>query len=119
MISFGLEEGAKKWLSDTDCPFPMLLDTERQTYHTFGLKRSVLKVWGVTSLVYYAEAMHAGKTLPKPYENVHDDTQQMGGDFILDGEGRVRFLYPSQTNTDRPSVNLLLEELKKIQTTQN
>ena len=29
------------------------------------------------SLVYYAEAMFAGKPLPKPYENVHDDTEQV------------------------------------------
>lgn len=35
------------------------------------------QVWGVAPLVYYAEAMHAGKSLPKPYENVHDDTQQV------------------------------------------
>jgi len=34
-------------------------------------------VWGVTPLVYYAEAMAIGKPLPKPYENVHDDTEQV------------------------------------------
>lgn len=115
MISFGLQEGAEIWLTDTQCPFPMLLDTDRNIYHAFGLQRSVLKVWGVKSLVYYAEAMFAGKPLPKPYENVHDDTQQMGGDFIIDDKGIVRFMYPSQTNTDRPSVNMLVEELNKIQ----
>lgn len=36
----------------------------------------------------------------------------MGGDFILDSEGVVRFMYPSQTSADRPSVHLLIEELK-------
>lgn len=30
VISFGLEEGARKWLAETDCPFPMLLDTDRK-----------------------------------------------------------------------------------------
>jgi len=119
VVSFGLKDGAQRWLEDTKCPFPMVLDTDRQIYHAFGLKRSVLKVWGVESLVYYAEAMHAGKPLPKPYENVHDDTQQMGGDFILDHQGMVKFLYPSKTNKDRPSVNLLLSELKKISSSEN
>ena len=35
------------------------------------------QVWGVNSLVYYAEEMAAGRPLPKPYENVHDDPQQV------------------------------------------
>lgn len=116
VVSFGLQEGAQKWLEDTGCPFPMVLDADRKVYHAFGLQRSVLKVWGIQSMVYYAEAMYAGKPLPKPYENVHDDTQQMGGDFILGTDGKVRFLYPSQSNTDRPSVDLIVQELKKIQT---
>lgn len=115
VISFGLQEGAERWLEDTGCPFTMLRDPERQIYHFFGLKRSVFKVWCVASLVYYAEAMVAGKPLPKPYENVHDDTIQMGGDFILSGEGAVTFLYPSKTNTDRPSVETIIAELKKNQ----
>ena len=31
----------------------------------------------MNSLVYYAEEMAAGRPLPKPYENVHDDPQQV------------------------------------------
>lgn len=115
VVSFGLQDGAELWLQDTKVPFTMLLDSARKVYHAFGLYRSVQKVWGVVSMVYYGEAMLTGKPLPKPYENVHDDTQQMGGDFILDKTGVVRFLYPSQTNTDRPSVDRIVEELKKIQ----
>ena len=35
------------------------------------------QVWGVNSLVFYAEAMVAGRPLPKPYENIHDDPNQV------------------------------------------
>ena len=35
------------------------------------------QVWGVNSLVFYAEAMVAGRSLLKPYENIHDDPQQV------------------------------------------
>jgi len=115
IISFGLMEGAQRWLEDTKVSYKMLLDPERRIYHAFGLYRSVAKVWGVASLVYYAEAMVAGRPLPKPYENVHDDTQQMGGDFIIDAQGVVRFVYPSKSNTDRPSVSAIVDELKKLQ----
>ena len=35
--------------------------------------------------------------------------------FILDEDGIVRFAYIGKTNEDRPSVDLLVEELKKLQ----
>lgn len=118
VITFGLREGALCWLEDVKSPFPFLMDHHRKLYHFFGLKRSVLKVWGVSSLVFYAEAMVAGRSLPKPYENVHDDPQQMGGNFILDKHGNTRFLYPSKTSMDRPEVELLLQELQEIKDTE-
>lgn len=114
VITFGLREGALRWLDDMKCTFPFLIDQHRKLYHFFGLKRSTLKVWGVNSLVFYAEAMVAGRSLPKPYENIHDDPQQMGGNFILDKHGITRFLYPSKTSMDRPEVELLLQELQKV-----
>ena len=30
VMTFGVREGALKWLEDTKCPYPMLLDTERK-----------------------------------------------------------------------------------------
>lgn len=93
----------------------MLLDTERNIYSAFGLNRSVYKVWSVSAMLFYAEKMAQGVPLPKPYENVHDDTQQMGGDFILGKEGKVEFVYCSQQSWDRPSIDLLLQALKDKQ----
>ena len=29
-------------------------------------------------MVYYAEQVVAGRDLPKPFENIHDDPQQVG-----------------------------------------
>ncbi len=49
-------------------------------------------------------------TLPKlPAKN--DDLFQLGGDFILDTEHRIRFAFSSREPTDRPSVDRLLAEL--------
>ena len=44
VISFGVEKGAKIWLDETKCTFPMLLDQERTLYASFGLQRSIEKV---------------------------------------------------------------------------
>jgi len=108
MVSFGERAGALRWMEETQCPFGMVLDGDRRLYHAFGLHRSVFKVWSVSCLVYYAEQMAAGRELPKPFENVHDDPQQMGGDFLLDQQGIVRLSYCSKASNDRPSVDQLL-----------
>ena len=44
VISFGVPVGAKIWLEDTKCPFPMFLDHNRILYESFGLQRSIEKV---------------------------------------------------------------------------
>ena len=30
VVSFGVREGAERWLQDMQCPFPMMLDGQRQ-----------------------------------------------------------------------------------------
>ncbi|GFO25968.1 selenoprotein l [Plakobranchus ocellatus] len=119
LVSFGEQHGAKKWLEEMACPFEMLLDPQRKIYQAFGLKRSVFKVWSIACMSYYAEQLIAGRQLPKPYENVHDDPQQMGGDFILDTSGMVIFTHCSKVSSDRPSVDILLSVLRSNAQTQN
>lgn len=107
-----LKEKAVTWMNDTHCQFPMLLDADRSLYRALGLRRSVSKVWAVSSLVYYAEQKLAGRKLISMYEE--DDPHQLGGDFIIDPVGKLVLVYQSKTSTDRPSSNHLLNFLKSI-----
>lgn len=116
LISFGVREGALRWLEETKCPFPMLLDSKRKIYAEFGLGRSVAKVWSVSAMIYYAEKMAQGEPLPGHYD--HDDTQQMGGDFVLDKEGKMTLVYCSQQSWDRPTIPVILNALKVKQDSQ-
>jgi hypothetical protein len=43
-----------------------------------------------------------------------DDYYQAGGDFLVDREGNVLFAYRSHNPSDRPSVDQLLEEVRKL-----
>uniref|UniRef100_A0A2C9LHP9 Uncharacterized protein n=1 Tax=Biomphalaria glabrata TaxID=6526 RepID=A0A2C9LHP9_BIOGL len=108
IVSFGEQLGADNWLKETNCPFDMILDPNRKIYLSFGLHRSVSKVWSCACMIYYVEQLLKGRQLPRPLENVHDDPQQMGGDFILDNTGRVVFSYCSKVSNDRPSVDQIL-----------
>lgn len=112
IVSFGEQAGAIKWLEQTQCPFDMVLDGERKIYQAFGLSKSVYKVWCIESLVYYAEQLVAGRELPKPFENVHDDPHQMGGDFLLDSQGVIKMSYCGKSSTDRPSIDQILLAMK-------
>ncbi|KAF6035963.1 sell [Bugula neritina] len=47
VISFGVIQGARKWLEETSCPFTLLLDPERKLYKYVGLQRSLYKTWGL------------------------------------------------------------------------
>ena len=39
---------------------------------------------------------------------------QLGGDFIVDAWGKVRFAHPSEDPSDRPTFQRILEELKRL-----
>jgi len=62
---------------------------------------------------YYGAALARGDEIPKFFAD--DDAQQLGGNFMLkkvnDDDLRFTLLYRSQTSSDRPSVQSLLEVL--------
>lgn len=95
----------------------MFVDPGRQLYNALGLRRSVAKVWSISSLVYYAEQKRAGRKLVAMFEE--DDLTQMGGDFIFDKDGTLALVYRSKVSTDRPSVDDLLKCVKEVKTMKN
>lgn len=98
------------WLQETGSPFRILLDPERQAYHAYGLKSSVLRSWAPPNIGYYAKAALQGR---ERYGR-RGDPHQLGGDFIIDRRGFVRLAHPSSNPTDRPSVELLLHTLASL-----
>ena len=94
---------------EMDLQFPIYGDPGRAAYEAFGLGRgSVARVWldprvwrSYAKLVGRGRRMHA----------VREDTLQLGGDVVLDAEGRVRWTYRSRGPEDRPSVDELIAAL--------
>jgi len=103
----------KVWQEDTQAPFPLLLDQERVAYRAYGLERSMWQAWGPKNVWYYVKAVLGGRHMQSSHG---DDTGQMGGDFIIDAEGIMRYTHPSHDPTDRPSVDRLLSVLAEIDT---
>ena len=107
LISF-VADGLQAWIdqhgASGSTAVVALLDEDRRAYEAYGMTSgSVLDVWQPKVLWYYAKRMWRGKTL----DEANGDTRQLGGDFVVDRQGRLLLRHPSQDPTDRPS----LEEL--------
>lgn len=111
VVSFGAEFWVKVWQEQTQAPFPLLLDQERQAYRAYGLEQSAVRSWNLKNLWYYAKALLRGKQL---HDSHGEDTSQLGGDFIIDPGGILRYTHPSQDPTDRPPVERLLAVLEQL-----
>jgi len=98
-----------KMLHDLELPFPLLLDPERTTYAAWGLGRTNL--FGAMlspSLNWrYFRLLLAGER----FLGFAPDMFQLGGDFVVDARGIVRFAHRMRDNGDRAPVDRLLEAL--------
>jgi hypothetical protein len=110
-ISFESSHWTKVWLEETQSPFPFLLDPEREAYRAYGLQTSALRAWSPRTLWYYLKAAWQGRErLGK-----RGDTDQLGGDFIVDRQGIVRLSQPSRDPLDRPPVNQIFKTLRQLE----
>jgi hypothetical protein len=80
----------------------VLSDPDRLAYRAFGFGRgTVRRVW-LDPRVWsrYARLMRRGRSP----ELAHQDTLQLGGDVLVDADGRIRWIYRSRGPEDRPSI---------------
>ena len=92
-------------------PFPLLSDPERDVYRAYQLPTGTAsQVFGAPALFAYAKLLFQGR-----WAGFHRSyLRQLGGDFVIDAEGIVRFEYRSAAPHDRPEVDRLLRVLGTI-----
>ncbi len=100
----------KIWLEETGTDYPFLLDVERKVYGAYGLRYSKWRVWSPKTLSHYLWAFISRKKV----FNTGGDTGQMGGDFIIDDNGRILMVHRSVEPADRPSVDEIIATLKGV-----
>jgi len=83
-------------------PFPVLSDGTAEVYRAFGLGKGM--VIRSRTLLAAARLVWRAKRLYRPV----GDIMQVGGDFIVDGAGLIRFAHSSEDPTDRPEAAELL-----------
>ena len=112
VLSFEPLERVRWYLAEVDFGWPVLADPERAIYRAYGLGRaSTLRAWFSPRTVrFYLGALIHGKVPRRP----QGDTHQLGGDFIIDEAGLIRFAHRSVEPADRPSVDSLVRLLKSL-----
>ena len=110
LVSFSSMKYARKWIKEVCWIFRLLVDHEKETYRLYGLGRSLLRTWNLKIIWSYVKLMRAGRK----WQGIQGDSAQMGGDFIIDVDGTVRFVHPSEDPTDRPPVEALMKVLMEL-----
>ena len=111
IISFARPESLTEYQKHFQWKFDIYSDPERKLYHSFGMKQiSALNVFHPRTLLKYAQYALEGKKIEKTKEDIY----QIGGDVLLDANGKVRYRFCSQRPDDRPSIETLLTEIKKF-----
>ena len=111
VISFGTLPAVQEWMRDNCSHFTVLLDRERVVYKAYGLESSYWRSRNLKTRWYYFKAWLSGK---KAQDSHGDDTSQLGGDFIVGKDGKLKLVYLSHDPTDRPPVEDLLSVLKSL-----
>ena len=111
-VSFAQSRALQHYARDLRIPFPLLSDPERGSYEAYGLRKgSFWSIFGPKTVWEYVKLMSRGRL----FRGIQADPFQLGGDFVIDGDGIVRFAYRSEDPTDRPSAERLLQAIRDLE----
>ena len=105
VVTFSAPAAVAEYQRRLLAPLDVLIDAHREVYAAYGLGRgSVAQVWGPRAWRAYARLLRQGRRFRRPRE----DTLQLGGDFVIDRRGRVRYAYRGRDPSDRPPIEELI-----------
>lgn len=112
VVSFTAPKLIAAFLAEIPQPFPVVTDPERKAYLAFSIGKTNLRGFLRPGVIWHYLKLIFRGWMPKgPAENA--DVWQLGGDFVIDPAGRLRYAYPSKDSTDRPSNEELLKALRE------
>ena len=105
VITFEEEEHALNYQSEVELGWPMVVDRSRELYDYFGMmKASFWDLWGFSTWKAYFREMLRGNMPKRAVGDIH----QLGGDVLIDPEGKVRLHHISKDPADRPDIEEVL-----------
>ena len=112
VVSFGQSATLEAYLASTTFSFPVVSDPPLQAYRAFGLGRTTWQqILSLGVIWRYLKLTMRGEWPRRPSRE--EDLMQLGGDFVIDAEGRLVFAHRSSEPTDRPAVGKLVAAIRK------
>jgi peroxiredoxin len=110
IVSFVQDQRLQFYSQGLDLPFPLLSDPDRRAYTTYGLRRGgIWTIFGPKIIWTYIKLILHGRR----FRGIQGDPMQLGGDFVIDGQGVIRFAYLGADPADRPPVERLLQAVRE------
>lgn len=114
VVSFTPPKKVAIYLAKYPLPFPIASDPTLAAYRAFALEKTTVgSMLRPGVLLRFLGTLLHGWRLDMPTRG--DDLMQLGGDFVLDADGRLRYAHPSSEPTDRPSAEALLQAMRDAQ----
>ena len=109
-VSFEPLHRLKEQVEDMRLTFPILSDPGLETYRAYGVRRGSFRdVFNVGAGLQFLKLLFKGRLVLAG----HGDIMQLGGDFIINEEGLLKYSHPASRAQDQADVDVLLEELRK------
>jgi peroxiredoxin len=101
LVGLGMPQQARQFRDALDLPFMILSDPDKQSYRAFGLTRRLnlgreINAQSLSRFVHDVTRYGVGKT--------DQDMLQLGGVFVVDRAGIVRFSFAALRASDQPAL---------------
>jgi len=109
VVMFAAPPLLARFETELDLGVPMVTDRDRALYAALGFGRgSIARVW-LDPRVWarYAQLLAGGQRMRR----MREDTLQLGGDAVVDAQGRLAWVYRSRGPEDRPPIEALRRAL--------
>ena len=102
-----------RMMHDLELPWVLMVDADRHAYSAWGLRKATLKN-KLRPGLYWASAKVIARLLTGRERNIKKvpGPPQLGGDFVVDREGRLAFENRMKSFHDRASVDDLLAAMR-------
>ena len=101
IVTFEDEDVVKKYVHNTDPPWPLLIDDNRKLYTAYKMEHGKWwDIYGPASWWIYLKLLLKGRKLSFGLA----DFEQLGGDVLIDPEGVIRLHYVGKGPAHRPAV---------------
>jgi peroxiredoxin len=107
IVTMGPPEQAAELSRRYQCAFPCLSDPQAEAYRAFGLGRGGIAEVMAPRIIFKA----AVAALKGNYGGPMGDVFQMGGTFVIDREGVVRYCYRNRDAADNAPIEEVLAAL--------